>query len=133
MDTTTPSLVGFELIKDLIPWMFKAFEEAKAQEFRMIWNVTVPYVLQHLLEVIGILLIILLVAFLTWLVTDRWFMLGRVLYTYLHGGVLLLIGVIWGPELYANDIFEIINLVTYMICFIFVGTILDRIGARKRW
>lgn len=129
MPTTTP--FGIDYVKDLIPWMFKTIEDSKAKAFCMIWDATIPYLLQNWLSVIGILIAVILFAFLTYLVTGRWFLLGRVLYTYLHIGIVILFGAIFGPELYANDIFEIANVLIYIVAFITVGSILDNLGIRK--
>ena len=130
MGTATPTF-GTDFVKEMIPWILKTFEDSKAKEFRMIWDAAMPYLLQHWITVLGILIVVLLFAFLTYLATGRWFLLGRVFYTYLHGGVVLLCGAIFGPELYANDIFEIVNVLIYVVVFLTVGSILDGLGIRR--
>ncbi len=91
------------------------------------------YVMQHVLAIVLWLIGIVLFALLTYFATGRWFLLGRVLYTYIHGAMVILCGFLFGPEIYANDIFEVLNVVIYIVAFITVGSILDSLGIRRRY
>src|ERR1041384_2590417 len=100
--TTTPQF-GPDFVKELIPWMIQQFSVATAKAFRMIWDIGMTYLAQHWVMVIVSLVVIFVVALIRAFVTGRWAMLGSVVYNYLYFGTLFLVGLIWGPELFAND------------------------------
>ena len=63
----------------------------------------------------------------------RWGMLGSVLYHYLYFGILFVVGLIKGPEIFVSEYFEIAcAIILYPICYFTVGTILDKTGIHKR-
>ena len=130
MLTTTPQF-GPDFVKELIPWLFQQFGEATAKAFRMIWDIGMAYLAEHWIAVIVGLVVIFLVALIRAFVTGRWAMLGSVVYNYLYLGALFVIGLIFGPELFANDYFKIALAVLYIVCFILTGIFLNRIGVRK--
>jgi len=131
MPTTTSSSFGSDFVKELIPWMIQQFGIATAKAFRMIWDIGITYLAQHWGAVLIGLFAIFVIALIRAFVTGRWAMLGSVVYNYLYFGTLFLIGTIWGPEVFANDYFKIVLAILYVICFIFTGKFLSKIGVRR--
>jgi hypothetical protein len=129
--TSTTTILGPDLVKELIPQILQEFDEATKQAYLMMWNILLTFLGQHSVAVIVGLVLILVVAFLRAL-TGRWGMLGSVLYNYLYFGTLFIIGLIWGPEVFANDYFKLVLVILYIICFLLVGWILHKTGLRKR-
>jgi len=129
--TSTTTILGPDFVKELIPQMLQDFDEATKQAYRMIWNILVTFLWQHWIAVIVVLGLILIAAFLRAL-TGRWGMLGSVLYNYFYFGALFIIGLIWGPEVFANDYFKLVLVILYIVCFLFVGWILRETGLRRR-
>jgi hypothetical protein len=117
----------------MAPWLMKTVSEAEAFDAKLIWDVTVPVLLHYWFVVFIILALVLLYALLFALTTRRWRILGRVLYSYLHLGILFVIGLIWGPAIYVNDYFEIINFLVYAFSFEVVGIIVKKMGLSRRW
>ena len=122
---------GPDFVKELIPWMIQQFGEATAKAFRMIWDIGITYLAQHWVAVLAGLFIIFIIALVRAFVTGRWALLGSVVYNYLYVGALFLIGIIFGPEVFANDYFKIVLAVLYVICFILTGKFLSEIGVRR--
>jgi hypothetical protein len=131
MGTTTP--FGPDFVKELIPWLLKTFGEATAHAYRIIWNAFITLLLQHLILVACVLVLVLVAATVRAAITRRWGWLGSVLYNYLYFGTLFVIGLVWGPEIFANDYFEIALVILYIVCFSLVGVILTKTGLRRRY
>lgn len=128
--TSTPPF-GPDFVKELVPWMIEQFGIATAKAFRMFWDIGMTYLADHWVAVIIGLVVIFLIALIRAFVTGRWAMLGSITYNYLYFGTLFIIGLIFGPELFANDYFKIFLAVLYVICFILTGKFLTKIGVRK--
>lgn len=126
MSTTT----GFkaDLYKDLLTPLRDSIEEGTKHAYRMLWDVFIDLLISHWLLVLSFLGVILLAAFVRYVVTGRWAVLGSVLYSYFFWGTMFLIGFSFGPEVYANDYFPIVSLVLWPISYLAAGSILWRIG-----
>lgn len=128
--TTTPQF-GPDFVKELIPWMIQQFGIATTKAFRTFWDIGMTYLAQHWIAVLVGLFAIFAIALIRAFVTGRWAMLGSVVYNYLYFGALFLIGLIWGPEVFANDYFKIVLVLLYIVCFILTGQFLSKIGVRR--
>ena len=131
MSTTTP-IFGPDFVKDIIPWMFQVVADATKQAYRMMWNWGMSALKEHMIAIILILFGLLVFSYLRALITRRWGLFGSVLYNYLYFGTLFIIGLIFGPETFANDYFEIFLAILYVVCFILVGKILIETGVKRR-
>lgn len=127
--TFTPPF-GPEFMKELIPWMFEQFGIATARTFRMFWDIGMAYLAEHWVSILVFLLAIFVVALIRAFVTGRWAILGSVVYNYLYFGALFSIGSIWGPEVFANDYFKIVLAILYILCFMFTGYFVRKIGLK---
>ena len=64
----------------------------------------------------------------------RWGSLGNFLYNFLYLGILFVVGLIFGPEIFVKDLFhEVCTLILYPICFYVTGQILTRTGLRRQY
>lgn len=131
MTTTTTPTFGPDFVKELVPWMIQRFGIATAKAFRMIWDIGMMYLAQHWIAVVVGLFAIFIFALVRAFATGRWAMLGSITYNYLYFGILFIIGLIFGPELFANDYFKIVLVILYITCFIFTGKFLSKIGVRR--
>lgn len=128
--TTTPPF-GPDFVKELIPWMIQQFGIATAKAFRIIWDVGMTILAQHWISILVFLVSVLIIALVRAFTTGRWAMLGSVVYNYLYFGVLFIVGIIFGPETFANDYFKIFLVILYVVCFIITGYFLRKIGVRR--
>lgn len=127
--TNTPMLVAAETG----PWLVKTFGEAFPKAYRMIWDAVMPVLAANW----GWVLLTLFVAF-TYVsikaFMGRWGALGSFLYNFFYFGTLFIIGLIWGPEVFAGDLFRAAcTVILYPICYLLVGVILDKTGVRRRF
>jgi hypothetical protein len=129
MSTTTPQF-GPDFVKELVPWMLERIGEETAKAFRMFWDIGMTYLLEHWVAVISFLFAVLVYAIIRALM-GHWWILGSVLYNYFYFGTLFLIGLIFGPEIFANDYFKIVLFLVYITCYILVGKILKKTGLRR--
>jgi hypothetical protein len=97
----------------------------------MIWDIGMAYLAQHWIAVLLLLFTVFVVALVRAFITGRWAMLGSVVYNYLYFGTLFVVGLIWGPELFANDYFKIVLAILYVVCFVLTGQFLSKIGVRR--
>lgn len=133
MGTGTPTIFPINYAVEFVPWLMNLIGQAQAQAYQIMWNATIPVLLQNWVEIAVFLFLLLLYATILAVTTRRWKTLGRVLYSYFHLGILFVIGLIWGPQIYANVSFELINFVIYAFSFTVVGIIIDNSGLRRRW
>jgi hypothetical protein len=128
--THTPPF-GPDFIKTLIPQTIQAFDDATVRGYRMIWDIFMVFLAQNYFWVIVSLIMVLGFAFLEYLVTGRWANLGSVLYSYIYYGILFLIGLFFGPEIFANVWIGLILFVVYLISFFWVRGVLNNTGIRR--
>lgn len=129
--TPTSTPFGPDFVKELIPWMFQIFDEATRKAYHMLWDMLIAFLVANWGWVLVGLVVILLFAFFEYLATGRWATLGSVLYTYIYYGFLFLAGLVFGPELFANDWIKLLLLVVYVVSFLWVRMILNGTGIRK--
>ncbi|MDB5190003.1 MAG: hypothetical protein JWN49_329 [Parcubacteria group bacterium] len=130
MNATTSPL-GPDFIKQVVDLLTIGIAQATAHAYRMMWDILLSFLAQHWLGTLITLICILLLAILEYIITHRWAALGSVLYNYFYFGLMFIIGLIGGPELYANDYFPIIATIVYLISFSIVGFILVTSGIRR--
>ncbi|MFA6094839.1 MAG: hypothetical protein WC757_03065 [Candidatus Paceibacterota bacterium] len=127
--STTPPVPEF--LKALIQQIIQAFGDATVRTYHMAWGILITFLTQNLMWVISILVCVLVFSFVDYLITGLWKNLGSVLYTYTYYGILFIIGLIFGPEVFAKDWIDLILFIIYVISFIWVRTVLNRTGIRK--
>ena len=127
--TSTPP-VGFEFLNEIGPWFFARIAEETAKTFRMFWDIGMAYLSEHWVAILAGLFVVFVIALVWAFLTRHWRMLGSIVYNYLYFGVLFLVGLIWGPEVFANDYFKIFLAILYGVCFWTTGRFLTKIGVR---
>lgn len=126
--TNTPILIAAEIG----PWFIEAFEEGTKQAYQMIWDAFIPILAANWVWVILILFVVFtLVSIKAFM--GRWGSLGSFLYNFFYFGTLLVIGLIWGPEVFAGDLFRAAcTVILYPICYWISGYIMEKMGVRYR-
>lgn len=131
---STSTQFGVDLANTIIPAMLNQINESTKQFYQTIWNILLTFLSQHLLFVSTALVLIILLAITEYLTTGKWRRLGSVLYWYLYFGVLFIIGLIAGPNVFVQDIFHLIStLVINPLCYWIVRVILNETGIRNRY
>lgn len=129
----TTTQFGIDFVRDLIPWMLLTFDDATRQAYRMIWSAFISFTVEHWIAISIVLVVIFLIA-LAQALAGYWGMLGSVLYNYLYFGILFMVGLVKGPEVFVSEYFEIVCLfLLYPVCYFIVGRILDAFGLRRRF
>lgn len=122
MGTTTQPL-GPDFAAQAVNLLLNAFQDATVKAYQMLWNILITFLKAHWVGFGEILLTFLAVATLVFLVTGRWAMLGSVLNRYFFFGALFVIGLVFGPKVFASDYFEIVWAVVSLAAFITVRKI----------
>lgn len=131
MSTSTPQMVPLNLVTGLITELLKMVDDARAKVYRISWDVGIQILIDHWLSIALILLLLLTFSTLWAFTTRRWGLFGSVLYHYFYFGLLLILGSIWGPEIFAKDYFDVILVLLYPICYLLVRSILKETGLRR--
>ena len=131
MNASTTNPLGNDFPKQVVTMLFNAIDEGTKQGYRMIWSAIKEILVAHWGMVLITLVLILLLAIVEYFVTKRWAMLGSVLYNYLYFGILFLIALIFGSDVFASDWFKIVLFIVYVVCFVAVGKFLRKIGVRR--
>ena len=130
MDPATSSPTnGFA--KEVVEIMLKSFEEGSLRAARMIWEILLTFVSAHLLLILLLILAVFAAAFLKAMM-GRWGALGSFLYNFLYFGILFVVGLIWGPEIFVADLFNVAcTVLLYPACYFLTGKTLEIIGVRR--
>jgi len=122
-------------INSVAPWLLNTmFVEAPKEASKLLWyEVLMPILKEHWLS-IGILLFIIFFLVTIKAMLGRWWSLGSFLYNFLYLGILFIIGLIWGPEVFVSDWINFFTtLILYPVCYWIVGWILDKTGLKRSW
>ena len=129
--STTP--FGPDFVNDMVIRTLQSVDEGTKWAYHLFWDSLISFLSEHWLTVISFLVLLFLVALIR-AYMGRWGMLGSVLYHYLYFGILFLVGLIKGPEVFVSEYFEIAcEIILYPICYKTVGIILDKLGVRRRF
>lgn len=120
-----------ELVKNLILQIPAMFADATVKAYIMLWNALMQILAAHWVSVLPFVIFLLVVSAFVAFATGRWGWFGSVLYHIFFLGALLITGLIFGPAIFANDYFEIVTAVLYLLCFWLVGRILKATGLRR--
>ncbi len=129
--STDTSQISLAFDKQLVLEFLSAIDNATKQGYRMIWSAMKVFLVEHWLLVIISLVCIFLIALLDYKFTRRWRMLGSVMYNYFYFGILFLVALIFGSDVFASNYFKIFLAILYVVCFTAVGILLKKTGVRK--
>jgi hypothetical protein len=98
---------------------------------RMLWDALIKVLAQNWQSVMISLFIFFVIALLKAML-GRWGTLCSLIYNLFYLGILLIIGLIWGPEVFVNDYFNMAcAVILYPICYWVTGFILDKFKFRS--
>lgn len=117
--------------KQMVQTILHGLDEGERNAYRTVWMWTEQFVAEHWGLILAVLGFILLLAIIEYLITRRWAMLGSVLYHYFFAICLIIITMIFGPEIYAGAWSKVILFLVYVLCFWLVGRFLEKVGAKK--
>lgn len=127
--TSTPLSQDFP--KQVVGLFLNAIDEGTKQAARMLWGILTTFLSEHWLVVL-LLLFVVFVAVTLKAMMGRWGSLGSFLYNVFYFGILLIVGLIWGPEVFVGDYFKAAcAVILYPVCYFLVGLILDKMRVRR--
>lgn len=107
-----------------------ALNEGQMIAYRSLWNAAMAYLVEHWLAIAIFLLATFTIAIVK-ASFGYWRMLGSVSYRFLYVGILLAIGLTWGPEIFASDYAKLGLVLVGIFCYFMVGRMLDWTGLRR--
>lgn len=113
-----------DLPKQMVQTLFDSVEKGTIWAYRIIFDSIRQFIIINWKGFVIFLIVILLIAVLDYLLTGKWRTLGRVLYSYIYWGIVAIIALLFGPEIFANDWIDILLFIVYAISFFFVGRFL---------
>lgn len=129
--TSTAAQLGPEFTNKIIGSIFTALDIETKNVYQLYWNALISFLIAHWVIITVVMLVILLAAIIR-AIMGRWGMLGSILYNYLYLGILLIIGLIWGSDIFVSDIFNFAcTVVLYPTCYFLVGVVLNKTGLRR--
>ena len=123
--------ISLDFPKQITRMAIDSFNEGEKHAYRLIWEYIKYLTVEHWIWILVGLVCLFLLAFLEYIITRRWAFLGSVLYHYFYLGFLLVLTLVFGPEIYASEWAKIILFVIYIICYVLVGKLLTKIGIQK--
>lgn len=123
-------LTGPNFAKELVTGMLSMYDKALRSVYHSAWDIFMSTIKEHWLLILSILLGLLIISIIIALM-GRWGFFGSLMYNYLYFGVLFILGLIKGPEVFLNEYFEFFCiLLLYPVCYKIVGIILDKLNLR---
>lgn len=110
--------------------LLEAFDKAQKQVTLASWDYLISFLSKHWFSVGAFLFVIFVISFI-WALLGRWGILGSVLYNYLYFGTLFVFGLVFGPEIFTGFFIKIFCIILYVVCFLLVGNILEKLGLKK--
>lgn len=122
--SNTPILIA----TDMGPWLIQTFSEAIPKSYRMVWDAFMPFLAENWAWIIlGLFIVFTYVSIKAFM--GRWGALGSFLYNFFYFGIVFVIGLIWGPEVFAGDLFKLAcTIILYPICYWVSGFLMDKMG-----
>lgn len=119
--------------QDLINNILSTYDVLLRKIYHSAWDIFMSTIKEHWLLILSILFGILIISIIIALM-GRWGFFGSLMYNYLYFGVLFILGLIKGPEVFLNEYFEFFCiLLLYPVCYKIVGIILDKTGLKNQF
>lgn len=130
MTTTTDPIL---MSQDFFRSMPGLIAEGMKIGVRMLWyDGLMPIVTKNWLLIMSIILCVFIATTIKAML-GRWGSLGSFLYNFFYFGILFIIGLIWGPEIFVNDIFKTATaVILYPVCYWLSGYVMDKMGVHRR-
>jgi hypothetical protein len=110
--------------------LFKIFNDAQIQAYQALWDGLMIFLSSNWISIIFLLLFFLAVSLIK-AINGRWGMFGSIIYNYLYWGILFILGLIFGPKIFANTFVDILLFILYIICYWLVGKILRELNFKR--
>lgn len=121
--TATSSLTNINIGQFIID----SINEGMAWAAHIIWDSFTAWVLEYWIYILIAYLLLLFVSLLL-LSGGKWGMFGSLSYHTLYFGILFIVGLIKGPEVFISDYFEVFcAIVLYPLCYFLTGLILNKV------
>lgn len=130
MSTTTDPL----LFPKQVALMFQnSMEQGFKDGAHILWSALMTFLAQHwVLVILGLFVSFVFVTIKAGL--GRWGSLGSFLYNFFYFGILLIVGLIRGPEVFLSNYFDVFTaIILYPFCYWLSGWLMDKMGVRKKY
>lgn len=128
--TTNPAI---ELPKQVAELILNSIDNAMKMYARILWSLLISFLKEHWILIMVVIFLVFIFATLKAML-GRWGTLGSVIYNSMYFGILFIVGLIWGPEIFINDFFNAAcTIILYPVCYIVTGIILDKTGLKNTW
>lgn len=132
MDTSSSSSPNIDFPKQMVVAMSQAMENGSKWATEFWWKILMKFLAENWAWVfLGLFVILIYVSLKAMM--GKWGSLGSFLYNLFYFGTLFVIGLVWGPQVFVDDIFNAAcAVILYPVCYLLVGIILDKTGLKNR-
>jgi len=125
-----PNIEPLNIAAGIVPWMLSAYGNALANAYQILWDAFMKMAFEHWAISLFLVIFFPVASYFWFVTTGKWGWFGRVTYRYLKWGSLFVIGLVFGPKIFANDYFAIVLAVLWIVCYSATGDILKSMRAR---
>lgn len=123
-------LTGPNFTKELVTQILGMYDKGLRSAYHTLWNIFMSTIQEHWFLILIVLLVFLIISIFIAL-NGRWGFFGSLMYNYLYFGILFILGLIKGPEVFLSEYFEFFCiLLLYPFCYIIVGRILNKFNLK---
>lgn len=119
-------LIGPNFAKELVTGMLSMYDKVLRGAYHWLWDLFMSIIKEHWVLILIVLSIFLIISIFIAL-DGSWGFFGSLMYNYLYFGILFVIGLVKGPEVFLSEYFEFFCLLLlYPVCYRIVGMILNK-------
>ncbi|MEI8339493.1 MAG: hypothetical protein WCF94_02400 [bacterium] len=124
----TSTIFTNDFPKWVVTGFFQAFENGNKLACEWLWIILITFLKQNWLIITIIVSIVVIISTLKAL-SGYWGTLGSVLYNIFYFGILFVLALIFGPEIFISNWYEpLCAIILYPLCYYIVGKILNSFG-----
>ncbi|NQU39487.1 MAG: hypothetical protein HQ523_06010 [Lentisphaerae bacterium] len=133
MNTSTTPLSGENYPQQFVQQLLDGLAEGQREACRLLWVAIKDGWLENWYIVLAVSVVLFALAITNVLSTGRWGFLASVLYHHVYLGLLFVLILAFGPEIFAHAWIDILLLVLYALCFKCVGIFVNATGFRNQY
>lgn len=127
--TTSTAAFDPNIFVQIMDTLKASMESSTKMVAHIMWSSLLSYLAAHWIATILILFVVFVFVFIK-AKLGRWRSLGSFLYNLFYFGILFIIGLVWGPEVFLGDWLKVVCAVLlYPICYYLSGYSMEKMGA----
>jgi len=125
------SPIAESFLEDFTESFINNIQETIKRGYQGIWNALISFLINNWLLILILLIAVFIVAVIVAFSRGPR-LLYKVIYNYLYFGIIFIIGLVYGSDIFVNNYFSLICIIVlYPACYLLTRLISEKIGIKK--